>query len=115
MKVSKFWGRALVALTLGCGVGFAPLAMAQTASGTMAPMSSMAPTAKPGAKFPRSDAFKTLAEATAHCPGDTVVWSSLGKSKSFHVAGSKYFGKTKHGAYVCEKDATSFGFHAAKN
>ncbi len=44
-----------------------------------------------------------------------MVWSALGKSKSFHLASSKLYGKTKHGAYVCKADAVSFGFHQAKN
>ena len=66
-------------------------------------------------KLPAADAFKTVAAATAHCPGDTVVWSTLSKSKSYHTASSKYYGKTKHGAYVCEKDATAAGFHASKS
>jgi hypothetical protein len=66
-------------------------------------------------KFPKEDEFKTVAEAAAHCPGDTVVWSTLAKSHSFHLAGSKRYGTTKHGAYVCEKEALSLGFHQAKN
>jgi hypothetical protein len=65
-------------------------------------------------RLPSGEEFKTAAAATAHCPSDTVVWSTLSKSKSYHLSSSKYFGKTKHGAYVCEKDATAAGFHAAK-
>jgi len=48
--------------------------------------------------------YKTLSAARAGCGADTVVWHATG-SKVFHGAGSKYFGKTKHGAYVCEKVA----------
>lgn len=124
MKVTQISRRLLPALTFACAMGMAPLAIAQTAApvATMAPTSSMAPAAKPAtvkaataAKLPKTDEFKTLAEATAHCPSDTVVWSSLTKSKAYHLSGSKLFGKTKHGAYVCKGDADSFGFHAAKN
>jgi hypothetical protein len=123
MKMTQI-SRLLPALTFACTLGMAPVAMAQTAApaGTMAGMNMAAPaattthTAKPTtAKLPKADAFKTAAEATAHCPGDTVVWASLSKSKSFHTASSKLYGKTKHGAYVCKADATSFGFHQAKN
>jgi hypothetical protein len=32
----------------------------------------------------------------------------------YHLAASKYYGKTKHGAYICEKDAVAFGYHASK-
>jgi hypothetical protein len=119
MKISQI-SRLLPALTFACVMGVAPLAVAQTTtSGSMAPMSMGAPAAqaaKPAtAKLPKADVFKTVADASAHCPGDTVVWATLSKSKSFHVAGSKYFGKTKHGGYVCKADATSFGLHQAKN
>lgn len=53
------------------------------------------------------------ASAKAHCPTDTVVWSNT-TSKAYHLAGTKYYGKTKHGAYMCQKDADSSGFHAPK-
>jgi hypothetical protein len=59
--------------------------------------------------------FKTPAAAAAHCPGDVVVWSTLAKSKTFHLVASRYYGKTRHGAYVCEKDALAAGFHPAKS
>jgi hypothetical protein len=132
MKITQISRRMLSALTFACAMGMAPLAIAQTMTpaaptGAMAPMSSMAPVAKTAtlkaatkkttnaAKLPKADEFKTVAEATAHCPSDTVVWSSLSKSKAYHLSSSKLFGKTKHGAYVCKGDADSFGFHAAKN
>lgn len=84
-------------------------------AGTMAPMKApMTKTAKTAA-LPATEQFTTVAVAEAHCPGDTIVWSTLSKSKSFHAASSKYYGKTKKGAYVCEKTAEAAGFHAAKN
>lgn len=61
-----------------------------------------------------NDKFSTAAAAAAHCPGDTVVWSTLSKYKVFHLSNSKYYGKTRHGAYVCEKDAVAAGYHASK-
>ncbi len=120
MKITQIYRYLLPAVTFACALGMAPLAMAQTTpGGTMAPMTaaaSMAPAPKlETGKLPKADEFKTVAEANAHCPGNTVVWSTLAKSKIFHAAGSKYYGKTKHGAYVCKADALSFGFHAAKN
>ncbi len=60
-----------------------------------------------------SDQFSTEAAAKGHCPGDTVVWANLSGSKAYHLSGNKYFGKTKHGAYMCEKEADQAGFHAA--
>jgi hypothetical protein len=58
--------------------------------------------------------YKSETEAKAACGMGGVAWHATG-SKAFHVAGSKYFGKTKHGAYVCEKSALSDGLHKAKN
>lgn len=125
MKITQISRHVVLAFTFACAVGVAPLAIAQTTaapSGTMAPMaapapaSSMAPMAGPvTSKLSKADEFKTEALATAHCPGDTVVWSTLSKSKTYHMADSKYYGKTKHGAYVCKGDAVSAGFRALKS
>jgi hypothetical protein len=57
--------------------------------------------------------FKTEAEAKTSCPTDTVVWVNL-RSKVYHTSESKSYGKTKRGAYMCEKESTAAGFHAPK-
>lgn len=76
------------------------------------PSTSSAPTAT----TPPTGANQFVAEgqAKAHCPSDTVVWANL-SSKIYHFGGSKDYGNTKKGAYVCERDATAQGFRAAKN
>ena len=58
-----------------------------------------------------SNRFSTEAAAKAHCPGDTVVWATLTRSKAYHLSGDRYYGKTRHGAYMCRKDAESAGMH----
>lgn len=58
--------------------------------------------------------FGSEAQAKASCPMDTVVWENT-SSKVYHAANSKYYGKTKHGAYACSKAAASAGFKAASN
>lgn len=64
---------------------------------------------------PIANQFKTEADARAHCPGDQVVWANNGgKSKIYHAAGDKYYGTTKRGAYMCQKDSEAAGFRAAK-
>jgi hypothetical protein len=118
MKIIPF--TKLFALGFACTLSITPAA-AQTATGTMTPVSDTgsiampAATAKTATSLPRSSEFTTTADAAAHCPHSEVVWSSLGKSHSFHPSSSRYFGKTKHGAYVCKDDALAAGFHQAKS
>jgi hypothetical protein len=73
----------------------------------MAPFNARA--AAPGANH-----FSTEAEAKGRCRSDTVVWANLG-SRVYHFAGSKDYGNTKKGAYMCERDSTAEGMRAAKN
>lgn len=116
IPLPRFVPAFCVAFTLG----IAPAA-AQTTAGTMVPAQNPGnttpalPAAKPAGALSKSLEFSTLAGATAHCPNSTVVWSTLSKSHSFHASGSRYFGKTKHGAYVCKDDALAAGFHQAKS
>ena len=58
--------------------------------------------------------YRTEAEAKGHCPADTVVWINL-KSKVYHFAGTKNYGTTKEGAYMCEKEAAAQGDRASKS
>ena len=58
--------------------------------------------------------FSTEAQAKAHCPTDTVVWVNL-SSKVYHFSGTRYYGNTEHGAYICERDTAALGMRAAKN
>ena len=58
--------------------------------------------------------FTSETQAKSHCPSDTVVWVNL-ESHIYHFQSSRNFGKTKSGAFMCEKDANSAGNRAAKN
>jgi hypothetical protein len=74
-----------------------------------------APTRTPATGVPAaSGQFATEAEARGHCPGDTVVWANL-DSRIYHFNGTRDYGNTKKGAYMCEHDTASAGFRAAKN
>ena len=57
--------------------------------------------------------FTKEGQAEGHCPGATVVWVNT-KSRVYHFAGTKDFGNTKAGAYMCEADATAAGDRASK-
>ena len=52
--------------------------------------------------------------AKARCPTDTVVWLNI-RSKIYHFAGSKSYGTTEHGAYMCEKEALAAANRASKS
>ena len=58
--------------------------------------------------------FQTAQDAKAHCPKDTVVWLNL-PTGVYHFQGQRYYGNTKSGAYVCEKEAVAAGDRATRN
>jgi hypothetical protein len=57
--------------------------------------------------------FADEASAKARCFTDTVVWVNL-PSKVYHFAGTKSYGTTKRGAYMCEKEAIAGENRASK-
>jgi hypothetical protein len=74
------------------------------------------PGARPttGAAPAGANQFSGEAQAKARCGSDTVVWVNE-KSKVYHFAGSKRYGTTKEGTFMCERDAMAAGDRAAKN
>ena len=58
--------------------------------------------------------FPSEQSAQAHCPRDTVVWLNL-PTMIWHYKGQRWYGRTKSGAYVCEKEAAAAGARATRN
>jgi|RhiMethySRZTD1v2_1073278.scaffolds.fasta_scaffold433527_2 hypothetical protein len=68
----------------------------------------------PSAKPTGEGQYTTEAQARVHCPRDTVVWANT-HSNIYHFAGTRNYGTTVAGAYMCEQDSISEGMRAAKN
>jgi hypothetical protein len=86
-----------------------------------APAPAPAPTYQPkpapaatAARATGAGQFTTAAEAQTRCPSDKVVWVNT-KSHVYHYAGTRSYGTTKQGAYMCEADATAAGDRASKS
>jgi len=58
--------------------------------------------------------FATESVAQAHCPKDVVAWLNI-PSGIYHYKGERRYGRTKHGAYACEKEAIKAGDRANLN
>lgn len=78
------------------------------------------PAASAGAAEPSKSQIGRLPQFTAevdaqkHCPTDVVVWVNL-PTGVYHFSGDSWYGKTKSGAYVCQKEADDAGNRATHN
>lgn len=61
-------------------------------------------------------AFAQQSMGTAAMPtcasGDPVVWANT-STKKYHMPGDSYYGKTKHGKYLCKSAADTQNYKAA--
>jgi hypothetical protein len=80
---------------------------------TAAPIPAPQPAAPRGSANLEAGQFADEAFAKGRCPTDTVVWVNL-PSKVYHFAGTKNYGTTKRGAYMCEKEAIAAEDRASK-
>jgi hypothetical protein len=98
---------------VGNAVSGAASATGKAASSAASSVSKAATSATNSATALVTGEYADEASAKAHCSADTVVWVNT-SSKAYHLAGTKYYGKTKKGAYMCQKDADAGGFHGPK-
>ena len=108
---------------------------AVSSSGGFAPASAPAPAPQSGSLFPwwqqsapastpasnvgapsalQAGQYTTELAARARCPSDTVVWVNT-PTRIYHYSGTRYYGRTLKGAYMCEADARGGGYRAARN
>ena len=96
----------------------APVAAPAPAPIAPAPVQTYQPKPKPmqAARPTGAGQFASEAEAKGRCLGSTVVWvNTKGKSHTYHYSGSRWYGTTKQGAYMCEADAGAAGYHPSKS
>jgi hypothetical protein len=91
----------------------APAPEKPAARTTAAPAPAPQPSAPKGDATLEAGQFADDGSAKAHCPTDTVVWVNL-SSKIYHFAGTRSYGTTKRGAYMCEKEAMAAEDRASK-
>jgi hypothetical protein len=60
------------------------------------------------------ETFSNQAQAKQHCPADTVIWLNL-PTMIWHYKGQRWYARTKHGAFACEKEAAASGARGTKN
>jgi len=90
-----------------------PPASAGTA-GTSQPPPRAAPSPRATATAAATGQYPTEQEAQRRCPGGTVVWANT-ESGIYHYAGTRSYGHTKQGAYMCQQDGNRAGYRPAKN
>jgi hypothetical protein len=92
------------------GASFASAATPQpaaTASAAAAPAAAPVAAITSNATLPQ---FDTDTAAQKHCAADKVVWLNLNNNVYF-PSDSRWYGHTKRGTYVCEKEADAAGDH----
>jgi hypothetical protein len=89
-----------------------------TQSGSLFPWwQSSAPASTPASNVGaalRADQYTTEFQARARCPSDAIVWVNT-PTGIYHYSGTRYYGQTHKGAYMCEADARAAGYRAARN
>lgn len=123
MKISSLvaasiFGFALIGLT-ACGGNKSASNAANTAASAAGNAANAAGNAASGAV---GSMGSTAKEAMGRMPAPSgtipdcgavrAVWVNL-KSKVYHEPGDPYYGKTKHGEYLCPSQAKAQGFHRA--
>jgi len=91
----------------------APQKQAPTTTAAPVPAPAQQPSQSKDSATLEAGQFADEASAKARCPADTVVWVNL-PSKIYHFAGTKSYGTTKRGAYMCEKEAIAAEDRASK-
>jgi hypothetical protein len=66
-----------------------------------------------GPLHPGQNAMLASSPSDVHCGAKPPVWANS-HSMVYHVEGDPYYGHTKYGGYICEKDAVRAGYRISK-
>jgi hypothetical protein len=78
-------------------------------------LSSMVPIVAAQAQVvPEARTFAVEVDAVRACGSDPVVWINK-KNGIYHLKTSRWYGKTKDGAFACQSEADKAGHHQAKD
>jgi hypothetical protein len=98
-------------------IATAIVALAACGGGRKAPANTNANAAASPAAYGQSKGAAAMGTAepvpSLNCGGTQPVWVNE-RSRVFHMAGDPYYGRTKHGKYMCERDAAKAGYHPSK-
>lgn len=98
----------------GAGGVSAPMGAADTPVTEARPSKAAPPAAPPSASVPAREGGPSPSEAAGQTPpAPGMVWVNT-DTKVFHVAGDRWYGKTKHGKWMTEADALAAGYRKAK-
>ena len=103
-----------------CGGGKSAQNAANTAASSATNAMSSAGNAASNAMSSAGNAMSSMKNGAENAMGGNIpncgavkaVWVNL-KTKAYHEPGDPYYGKTKHGEYLCPAQAKAQGFHAA--
>ncbi len=62
----------------------------------------------------RSQAPQHTPPSNLRCPGDKMVWVNT-RSGIYHFRGERYFGSTRYGEFMCERQADRKGDRPTRN
>lgn len=99
---------AVTALLVGCGGGSKESAPVNNAT-VMPPASPMTAVQKEISALPLATA--ALIPLSLKCK-TTIVWVNTAR-KTYHESSDPYYGRTKHGEYMCKEAAEAAGDHLA--
>ena len=109
-RITQFLAAAIVAVALV----YSTSPGAETAPTTPPPKADPKAKAKAKKEPPRSKAH-IRRKGTPRAPARPRTWSRVNtRSKIYHAAGTRDYGKTKEGFYMCHSQADKSGFRPVK-